>query len=213
MIWFPYGPHPAGGAASHPASAGVGALSEGAEIETLFDSEPIEAWRVWNLWEGPLGPELWSVTHPVAWRPRRAMRAHCVYKYRTKTVNTTAAAATSAQAQHEDQAPARGHSCGIYALMDRGGLKSWGARHMHTPETRKRGRGEFTRVGRVEGLVLLWGRVIPHALGYRAEFAYPKEFFVERDLADSAAWLASAFGVAATLYDPPKPKPPEPLPT
>lgn len=57
----------------------------------------------------------------------------------------------------EHEAPAEGCSCGIYAVK--------------RPDA-------FSAVVHIYGEVYLWGEVIEHELGYRAEYAYPKTFVV-----------------------------------
>jgi hypothetical protein len=69
-----------------------------------------------------------------------------------------------APARHE--VPAAGCTCGIYAAREPAG--AW---------TYLRGRDEPHTVARVIGRVMLWGRVVEHEDGWRAERAYPLDVY------------------------------------
>jgi hypothetical protein len=64
----------------------------------------------------------------------------------------------------------------------------------------------------IPGVVNLWGTVVEYEQGYRAEFAYPKEFWVPEDYdVVMAARLEETYGVPV-LFKPDIKIPPEPLP-
>ena len=82
-------------------------------------------------------------------------------------------------------APASDCTCGIYA-----------AREPATIWTYLRGRDEPDTVARVLGRVLLWGRAVEHEDGWRAERAYPLDFYTG-DL-DLKARLRRLFEIVPT---------------
>lgn len=81
----------------------------------------------------------------------------------------------TARCDTHDHAPSAGHTCGVYALKD--------------PDDAYRYRPQDS-TGRlaVFGEVLLWGTVIEHQAGYRAQFAYPQSFYVADDRLDTSVW-------------------------
>ncbi len=66
------------------------------------------------------------------------------------------------------ETPHLGCTCGVYAAKSREHLRQFGYE----------GRG-------IGGEVYLWGTVVEHALGWRAQFAYPKALFLPPDLIPS----------------------------
>jgi hypothetical protein len=122
--------------------------------------EPIVGWRCWRvlpmqmLSEGERYRLCAAGTNgfPKVWEPRSAVVAQCA----------------SFGSRHE--APHRSHECGIYAYESQAegeamfaNLWGWNA-----------GPGIIWAFGRVS----LWGRVIEHELGWRAQYAYPYEITV-----------------------------------
>jgi hypothetical protein len=122
--------------------------------------EPIVGWRCWRvlsmqtLSEGRRYRLCAASTAglPKVWEPRAAVAAHCA----------------SSKSRHE--APHRSHECGIYAY-----------------ESQAEGEGMLAtmwgwycepRTMWAFGRVSLWGRVIEHELGWRAQYAYPYEVTV-----------------------------------
>jgi hypothetical protein len=106
--------------------------------------EPLLAWRIWRL---RLDVDR-NVAEPVL--------ESCVYGD-----EWPAQEAFSAACPHHDR-PIVGCDCGIYAVTSRAAaleLARWAQSAVPHPV--------------VVGQVQLWGRVFPHSLGYRAEFAYP----------------------------------------
>jgi hypothetical protein len=84
--------------------------------------------------------------------------------------------------------------CGIYAAHDLGTLKGLARPHLRLPL--------------VVGKVSLWGRIIPAAKGYRAQFAYPKRLWLVWEslepLKAPAALrveIAEAYGVSVEFCD------------
>lgn len=99
-------------------------------------TEPLQAWRAWQLLEERRGPSLVPIGRGDPWPRRRVAEARC-WKHR------------------RHRAPVRACTCGLYAARDLSTLRA-------------------ARAPAVVGLVALWGRVIEHAHGWRAAFAYPQ---------------------------------------
>ncbi len=123
-------------------------------------TEPILAWRSWRV---RIDPE----THTV-----RPVLESCVYGEPWPEREAFAAYCPT----HELPDPSCG--CGIYAVTTREGALEWaGWAQSALPNP--------IALGRVQ----LWGRVLPHAAGYRAQLAYPYELSV---LAGDALGVADA---------------------
>jgi len=115
---------------------------------------PIVGYRVWT-W-GTLGlKSLCGAT----WRPGRSQVARC----RASTVVGTLVGRGKAKDDAHD-APHDDCTCGIYAVKTFHHFRSAG----------------YDKYG-IYGEVYLWGTVVEHELGYRAQFAYPKNFVLLLD--------------------------------
>jgi hypothetical protein len=122
-------------------------------------------WRVWCVVERGGELLLGSVIADELWPRESALVATC----RAHQIPSNSLL-PDRSAEHE--APAAGCTCGIYA-----------AREPSTVWTYLRGRDEAGTVARVLGRVLLWGRLVEHEHGWRAQFAYPLEVCTgDRDL-------------------------------
>jgi hypothetical protein len=128
------------------------------EVETYI--EPAVAWRTWvlNPMEGI--PRLHSVTRKHAnspysidrtpWPPYQPLRGEC-------------------SSEHEE-VPGESCSCGIYAtasLIEAWSWLTWNFRVSSEVKWR-------TAVG----LTYLWGDVLEYSMGYKAQYAYPKELWL-----------------------------------
>jgi hypothetical protein len=112
-------------------------------------TEPILAWRIWRLRSDPDR----GLVEPLL--------ESCVYGDVWAPCEPFAAEC----ADHPGPAPACG--CGIYAVTTRETALQW-ARWAQSALPHPV----------VLGQVQLWGRVLPHSAGYRAELAYPYELEV-----------------------------------
>lgn len=72
-------------------------------------------------------------------------------------------------------APAAGHTCGLHALRSREGLRAY------SPSPRPAESAGGRLVALLGGEVALWGRVIEHTDGYRAQYGYPLRLWVHRE--------------------------------
>jgi hypothetical protein len=92
------------------------------------------------------------------WHPARSLAARC----RASAVVGTIASCVEGHDSHD--APQANCTCGIYAVKTLDHFRSAG----------------YERFG-ICGEVFLWGKVVEHELGYRAQLAYPKNFFLSPD--------------------------------
>jgi hypothetical protein len=113
-------------------------------------ADPIIGWRAWHLRRTAEGPALVAATSGRGdWPARQAFVARC-------RVGAHSAASGPDPSPHGS--PVLGCTCGIYASDALESLIAPGRRFPPVP---------------VLGTVSLWGRVIEHRAGWRAEFAYP----------------------------------------
>lgn len=143
--------------------------------------EPILGWRVWHVDRRPGHEALLSWSQRAEWPPGRRLEAAC------------RAGLLPGLRRGCQDAPGRGHSCGIYALRRREDAEALLARI-----------GSFgSAVGRLPaaiGRVSLWGRVIENTEGWRAQFAYPYDLFLLGSDARLAAELRGRYAVDVTSY-------------
>lgn len=120
--------------------------------------EPLVGWRAWHVIETPDGLRLHSIGRPVVWEPGVEQRADC--RRRSSWPRR--------RRDRQHPAPEPTCSCGVWAVrrpqLAIAGLDIYGR--------------SWKPVHRVLGRVSLWGRVVEHDQGWRAECAYPAELFV-----------------------------------
>ncbi len=114
---------------------------------------PIVGYRVWR----------WNVTglkslNGEPWLPGRPLAAGC----RAAAGGRIVGHAKAAHGAHD--LPNSDCTCGVYAAKNMEQLRQFGYE----------GRG-------IHGEVYLWGNVVEHKLGWRAQFAYPKSLFLPPD--------------------------------
>jgi hypothetical protein len=114
---------------------------------------PIIGYRVWT----------WGTTGLKSlcgerWHPNQSLAARC----RASAVVGTIASRVEGHDSHD--APQVNCTCGIYAVKTLDHFRSAG----------------YERFG-ICGEVFLWGKVVEHELGYRAQLAYPKNLFLSLD--------------------------------
>jgi hypothetical protein len=133
---------------------------------------PIVGYRVWTL--STMG--LKSLCGE-QWHPAKSLAARC----RASTVVGTIAGRAEAADNHD--APQANCTCGIYAVKTLHHFRSAG----------------YERFG-IYGEVYLWGTVVEHELGWRAQLAYPKNFFLSPDALPFTLSEIQARLHALTLY-------------
>jgi len=143
--------------------------------------EAITAYRVFNVFENGL---LAGSAFVEPWPPYQPFVARC------GMVSCEGAGAHVRDGQFVS-APVYACECGIYAVKtSRAALQRiWMERQAHALRLQHFG----GLVGRAWGAVKIWGRVIEHESGYRAEFAYPSHLHC--DDAKLAPRVAALYGV------------------
>jgi hypothetical protein len=131
--------------------------------------EALIGWRVWCVVETRDGLRLGSVIQDEIWPVGTELVARC--RADRDPCNGLLLGGSHA-------APARDCNCGIHAAREPAAVLSY-----------LRGRDEPGTVGRVLGRVLLWGAVVEHEGGWRAERAYPLDLV--GDTAASSLALAA----------------------
>ena len=89
---------------------------------------------------------------------------------------------------NEQQAPHLTCMCGIYAYKEKPRLLRE-IRHNHS------GWASIPAVRLVYGEINLWGKVIEHEDGYRAQFGYPKRLWCTPAIEPLAGWIGYVYGV------------------
>jgi hypothetical protein len=129
---------------------------------------PVQAYRSWHIRWHYGQPVLGSVFHSTLWPASGPLHATC----ERGTGLLTACLRRFFSSPQTHAAPEWGCECGVYAL----------ARLDGDPGPRLSPAYESGGI-RVKGVVLLWGRVIQHTQGYRAEYARPLKLLAASPLA------------------------------
>jgi hypothetical protein len=163
---------------------------EACEAAVRFGSEPIRAWRAWRIrYRDGLPESLQSVAQPLRWPSRKPMRA---LPLRLAQATILEPPCLRLPRPHT----ALRHTCGIYATRTPDQAREWSSHF-----------GLDGRHQRVVGRVALWGRVLAHSGGWRAELAYPAAFEVPPQLRVGcqyptqalAFWLEARYGVPVQI--------------
>lgn len=117
--------------------------------EAEHETEPILGWRAWRLHRTEAGLRIVPTTPRSVWEPRVAIHATC------SGAHTREYLVYNPELVAQHRSPMPGCTCGIHAIKDPARLSRAG------------------RTAAVVGRVAMWGRVIEHSKGYRAELAYP----------------------------------------
>ncbi|MGH9739250.1 MAG: hypothetical protein ACRD4X_11800 [Candidatus Acidiferrales bacterium] len=154
----------------------------GVDLSKVPDTyiEPFTAYRAWNWTEDG---KLTSLNH-AEWTPKQAFVATCNYvrDHRSMVAAATTPAAKKFWEQHAHHVPDPTCTCGMYA----------GINMQHMIDIDYIGRG-------IHGEVWMWGRLMRHELGWRAQYAYPKYFVVPVNMVSYSA--AEAQQRLATLVE------------
>jgi hypothetical protein len=117
--------------------------------EAEHTTEPILGWRAWRLSRAEEGLRIVPTTPRSAWEPRVAIHATCSGSHTREYM------VYNPELAKFHRSPEPGCTCGVHAIKDPARLARSG------------------RTAAVVGRVAMWGRVIEHTKGYRAEYAYP----------------------------------------
>ncbi len=133
---------------------------------------PIVGYRVWQWVAAGL-----KSLNGEPWSPGKPLAAACMASNRGTT-------AGRAEAAHDaNDAPREKCTCGVYA--------SKSLEHLHTTG--------YERYG-ICGEVNLWGTVVEHEQGFRAQFAYPKNLYLPPKMLPSTLAEIQSRLQALTLY-------------
>ena len=133
--------------------------------------EPIVAWRQWNF----MYPHfLANVGNDTIYVPREKIEARCE---QYSTIGTLVL-----RKDHNEQAPHLTCMCGIYAYKEK-------------PRLLREIRNINPGLRIVYGEINLWGKVIEHEDGYRAQFGYPKRLWCTPAIEPLAGWIGYVYGV------------------
>jgi hypothetical protein len=138
---------------------------------------PIVGYRVWRWNTAGL-----KSLNGEPWLPGRPLVAGCRAAARGTIVGRTKAVHDARELPHSDC------TCGVYAAKS--------LEHLRQLGYEERG---------IHGEVYLWGTVVEHRLGWRAQFAYPKSLFLPLDavpfaLVEMAARLKTLIAFGADIF-------------
>jgi hypothetical protein len=142
--------------------------------------EPIVGWRQWNF----MYPHfLANLGNDTIYVPREKIEAHCE---QYSTIGTL----VHRKDHSEQPAPHLTCMCGIYAYKEK-------------PRLLREIRNIYSglrlvannRYVPIYGEINLWGKVIEHEDGYRAQFGYPKRLWCTPAIEPLAGWIGYVYGV------------------
>ena len=134
--------------------------------------EPIVGWRQWNF----MYPHfLANLGNDTIYVPREKIEARCE-QY------STSGTLVLRKDHREQQAPHLTCICGIYAYKEK-------------PRLLREIRNIYSGLRLVYGEINLWGKVIEHEDGYRAQFGYPKRLWCTPAIEPLAGWIGYVYGV------------------
>ena len=134
--------------------------------------EPIVGWRQWNF----MYPHfLANLGNDTIYVPREKIEARCE-QY------STSGTLVLRKDHSEQQAPHLTCICGIYAYKEK-------------PRLLREIRNIYSGLRLVYGEINLWGKVIEHEDGYRAQFGYPKRLWCTPAIEPLAGWIGYVYGV------------------
>lgn len=155
----------------------------------FFETEPITAFREW-WWNRNL-LRLESVVFPTCWPPYERFEATCEL---VPPVNIPDFGCP--------EPPNPDCSCGIFAFKESDQAYAWLKERSTVFDVFNKAHGGDTKkfmdgLGKVPvvGKVSLWGQIVSHVKGYRAQFGYPYEIFVPRWAPETAEEIRAIYSV------------------
>lgn len=131
--------------------------------DTYVPPEPFTAYRAWDWCDEGV-----KSLNGALWTPKEAFEARCPYAKDLQSMKFAAPKTPEAKKfwdKHTHHVPDAKCTCGMYAGIN--------MQHMIDINYIERG---------IHGEVSLWGRLMRHTLGWRAQFAYPKFFIVPANM-------------------------------
>jgi hypothetical protein len=152
---------------------------EAEQIDGATYTQPILAWRMWNI----NGKSLDSLhfNHRGPWLPKTQKTAIC-YSCTFSSLPM----------------PHRSCSCGIYARKNIDPI-FYRINKCSSPSVADPA-GIFPRLNGVLGLVYLWGNILEGDDGYRAEFAYPAKLFIVDGQEQEIREIAERYGIPCQKF-------------
>jgi len=117
--------------------------------EAERSTEPILGWRAWRVHRTEAGVRLAPTTPRSDWPTHEAIHATC------SGAHTRLYMVFNPELQAQHRSPEPWCTCGIHAMKE--------------PRRLAHGANRAGAIGRIA----MWGRVVEHSKGWRAEFAYP----------------------------------------
>lgn len=150
------------------------------ETPTVPDyCEPLIGWRCWVVRVRTSR----LVSRQQTWEPYEPLTA----EHRENGYGPAAGGSLRCPGSPCDLKTRHGKGCGVYAFKSEGVLRN--ERSRHPPLL-----ANLTTTGEVIGRVALWGTIVEHEHGYRAQYAYPLEF-VYANGCDGAS-IAAVYGIS-----------------
>ncbi len=149
---------------------------------------PLRGYRYWHAEWDSGQPVLRSLYHSTVWPAQGPLHASC--EKRPGTVVAWIRSLFSSQPQETHHAPGTACECGIYALTRVDAIEP---REL-LPQVCHPGLDVY-----VLGVVMLWGRVVQHGQGYRAEYARPLRLLTTPPLARTTG-IRTLLDAVATRY-------------
>ncbi|MBI4474553.1 MAG: hypothetical protein HY646_17920 [Acidobacteria bacterium] len=144
----------------------------------MIVQEPIVGWRRWNF----MYPHfLANLGNDTIYVPREKIEAHCE-QY------STIGALVLRKDHSEQPAPHLTCMCGIHAYKEKSRLLREIRYSLFPPAI-------CSGLRLVYGEINLWGKVIEHEDGYRAQFGYPKRLWCTPAIEPLAGWIGYVYGV------------------
>jgi hypothetical protein len=161
--------------ASMRMSTATDSTFEAPKEDVLVVPGTVEGWRAWKIDLEPppfgLPPKIYSAVWDYYWTPRKVSRAVC--------------------SKNDGHIPGEHCTCGFYSAKTLQQLKGM-SYSMYDAST-----GQVRVIGRVAN----WGKVVEGSQGWRAEKAYPIQFFLPFEAHRLATPLTEAYGVPVKLMN------------